>query len=167
MEIHQKIHDLGLDGDIQRTDRFIADDELRLDSESSSNTDPLALAAAELMGKAAGKGGIEAHQFEEFGDSFRSVGSGHFWEMDFQGFCKNSADSQSWIQRVVRILKYHLNLFAIGSKFRSAKRSDGFALVGDRAVGGVDQTDDNSPQGGFAGAAFPDKAKSGSLFNFQ
>ena len=65
MEIHQKIHDLGLDGDIKRTDRFIADDELRLHGESSSNNDPLALAAAELMGEAAGKGGIEANQFEE------------------------------------------------------------------------------------------------------
>ena len=63
LEVHQKVDDLGLDRDIESTDRFVADDEFRFDGEGASNADALALASAKFVGEAAGVGRIEADKF--------------------------------------------------------------------------------------------------------
>ena len=58
LEIHKEVDDLGLDGDVEGADRFIADDELGFNGKGAGDTDPLALAAAKLVGETAGVGGI-------------------------------------------------------------------------------------------------------------
>ena len=63
LEIHQEVDDLGLDRDIEGTDRFVADDKLRFDSEGAGNTDALALASAKFVGEAAGVCRVEADKF--------------------------------------------------------------------------------------------------------
>ena len=63
LEVHQKVNDLGLDRDIEGTDRFVADDKLRFDGEGAGNTDALALAPAKFVGEAAGVGRVEADKF--------------------------------------------------------------------------------------------------------
>jgi hypothetical protein len=63
LEIHQKVDDLGLDRDIEGTDRFVADDKLRFDGEGASNADALALTSAKFVGEAAGVGRVEANKF--------------------------------------------------------------------------------------------------------
>ena len=62
LEVHQKVDDLSLDRDIEGTDRFVADNEFRFDGERAGDADALALAAAELVGKTAGMGRVEADQ---------------------------------------------------------------------------------------------------------
>ena len=49
LQILQQIDDLRLHRNIERTDRLVADDELRIHRERPGNPHPLALAAAELM----------------------------------------------------------------------------------------------------------------------
>ena len=44
-EIHQQVEDLGLHRDIECRDRFVADNELRLDRQRPGNSDPLPLSA--------------------------------------------------------------------------------------------------------------------------
>ena len=63
LEIHQKVDDLGLDRDIEGTDRFVADDKLRFDGEGTGDADALALASAKFVGEAAGVGRVEADKF--------------------------------------------------------------------------------------------------------
>ncbi len=63
LEVHQKVDDLGLDRNIEGTDRFVADDKLRFDGEGASNTDALALTSAKFVGEAAGVGRVEADKF--------------------------------------------------------------------------------------------------------
>ena len=63
LEVHQKVDDLGLDRDIEGTDRFVADDKLRFDGEGAGNTDALALTSAKFVGEAAGVGRVEADKF--------------------------------------------------------------------------------------------------------
>ena len=63
LEVHQKVDDLGLDRDIEGTDRFIADDKLRFDGEGAGNTDALALSSAKFVGEAAGVSRVEADKF--------------------------------------------------------------------------------------------------------
>ena len=49
LEVLQKVQDLGLDRNIQRADRFIADDEARLDCKRTGDADALTLTAGELV----------------------------------------------------------------------------------------------------------------------
>ena len=49
LKILEHIDDLRLNGNIERGDRLIADDELGIDRQRSRNTDSLALTAGELM----------------------------------------------------------------------------------------------------------------------
>ena len=167
LEIHQKIHDLSLDGNVQGTDGFIADNEFRFNGKGTGDTDPLALSPAELVGKASGVGGVESDESQEFRYPFGSVGSGHLGEVNFQRFGKDGADPEPGIQGVVRILKNHLNLFAIGAKRRAGKGANLFSLVGDGAGGGVDESDDDSSHCGFSRAAFSDQTECGAFFNFE
>ena len=66
LEIHQKIHDLSLNGDVQGTDGFVTDNEFGFDSKGAGDADPLALSPAELVGKASGVGRVETDKSEEF-----------------------------------------------------------------------------------------------------
>jgi hypothetical protein len=86
LEIHQKIHDLSLDGNVQGTDGFVADDELRFDSESASNPDSLALTSAELMWKSACKGRIKSHELKKLGHAIHPIRGTHLWKVNFKGF---------------------------------------------------------------------------------
>ena len=63
LEVHQKVDDLGLDRNIEGTDRFVADDKLRFDGEGAGNADALALTSAKFVGESAGVGRVEADKF--------------------------------------------------------------------------------------------------------
>jgi hypothetical protein len=75
-----------LDGNVQGTDGFVADDEFRFDSESASNPDSLALASAELMWKSARKGRIKSHEAKKFGHAIYVIRGTHLWKVNFKGF---------------------------------------------------------------------------------
>src|SRR6478735_7430515 len=59
-EFQEQIDDLRLNRDVERRDRFIADDELRVDRERPRNPDPLPLTAGKLVRIPAAKGWIQA-----------------------------------------------------------------------------------------------------------
>ena len=56
----QQVEDLRLDGDVERGDRLVADDELRLEGERAGDADALALAAGEFVRVAVMWSGVEA-----------------------------------------------------------------------------------------------------------
>ena len=74
LEVLEEVDDLGLDGDIERADGFIADDQFRFDGEGAGDADALALAAAEFVRVTPGVGGIQPDGLQEFGDAFRAGG---------------------------------------------------------------------------------------------
>ena len=66
----QVLHDvehLGLDGDVERRGRLVADEELRLGRQRAGDRDALALAARELVREAPAVRGRQAHGGEQFG----------------------------------------------------------------------------------------------------
>ena len=62
--LHQ-VEDLGLDRDVERRDRLVGDDQLRLERESARDADALALAAGELVRIAPDVARIHAHPLEQ------------------------------------------------------------------------------------------------------
>ena len=67
-QVGQQVEDLGLDRHVERRDRLVADDELRLDRERPGDPDALALAAGELVRVALDVVRVEPDQPEQLGD---------------------------------------------------------------------------------------------------
>src|SRR4051812_27733692 len=109
LEVLKKVHDLGLDGDIQRRDRLVANDELRLHCKRSRDGDPLPLASRELMGIPAHRFSPEPAKIEELKYSLHSFGAIGSEPMDRQRLQQDLLDGHPGIERSVRILKDDLH----------------------------------------------------------
>ncbi len=73
LEALQEVDDLGLDGDVQRGDRFVGDDDLRPEGQTAGDADALALAAGELVRIAVDVLGVEADDVEEVPSTARTA----------------------------------------------------------------------------------------------
>ncbi len=60
LQVLEQVNDLRLDRDVERGDRLVRDDEVRLDGERARNADALTLAARELVRVAVCVVGVEA-----------------------------------------------------------------------------------------------------------
>ncbi len=69
LEVLQQVQDLRLHRDVERRDRLVADDQLRLERERARDADPLALAARELVRVAVVVLGVEADALEQLLDA--------------------------------------------------------------------------------------------------
>jgi hypothetical protein len=85
--------------------------------------------------------------------------------MNFERFGKNGADAEAGIEGVVGILKNHLNHFSVGAEVGTSEGTDGLALVGNGAGGGIDEADDGAAEGGLTRTALPDEAEGATLFD--
>ena len=69
-QIHEQVQHLCLDRHVQRGDRFVADDEFRLDRQRARDTDARALTARELVRKAPHQRRVQADAIELQADVF-------------------------------------------------------------------------------------------------
>ena len=69
LQLEQQVHDLGLDGDVERAHGLVEHHELRLDGERARNADALALTARELVGIAVEEGRTEADRAQKLDDT--------------------------------------------------------------------------------------------------
>ena len=70
--------------------------------------------------------------------------------MNFERFGEDGADAEARIERVVGVLKNHLNLFSVGAEVGTSQGADDMALVGNGAGGGIDEANDSATEGGLA-----------------
>jgi hypothetical protein len=78
LEIAQQVHYLPLDRDIQGGDRFVKDDESRIQGDGPGDADALALASAEFMGIAVQMVAVKAHESGQFGKTVINLAAGEF-----------------------------------------------------------------------------------------
>ena len=67
LKVPKQVHDLSLDGDVERARGFVGNNKLRSDREHPRHADPPLFAARELMGEVGELGLFEAHLFEQIG----------------------------------------------------------------------------------------------------
>ena len=65
LELREQVDDLRLDRDVERGDRLVGDDQLRLQRDRARDADALALAAGELVREAVVVLGVEADDVHE------------------------------------------------------------------------------------------------------
>jgi len=85
--------------------------------------------------------------------------------VNFKRFGENGADAEARIKGIVRVLKNHLNHFAVGAEVGTSEAADDLALVGNGAGGGIDEADDGTTEGGLTRTAFPDEAEGATLLD--
>ena len=73
LQIHHQIDDLSLDRHVERRDRLVADDQLRVQGERPGDADALPLAAGKLVRKAAHLQPTQPDLVEEGGDALLLV----------------------------------------------------------------------------------------------
>ena len=85
LQVAQQVDDLCADRDIERADRFVQDEQLGAERDGACDVDALALAAGELVGIAAERGGIEANLGEEFVEARLNCCIGRFLAVAVRG----------------------------------------------------------------------------------
>lgn len=109
-ELLEEIEDLGLDGDIQRGDGLVCDDEVWFRGECAGDGDSLALSAGELMWVLAAEAGIQSDSFHEGVDGVLQGGFTQFRMAARECFCQCAENRIARVQRGVGILEDHLKV---------------------------------------------------------
>ena len=111
LEVLEQVQDLRLDRDVERRDRLVADDQLRVERERARDPDPLPLAARELVRVAVREARVEADDVEQLADPRRAVAARADPVHD-ERLADDVADGHARVERRVRILEDDLHLAA-------------------------------------------------------
>src|SRR6185369_9086488 len=76
LQVHQQVDDLRLDGDVERGDRLVEHEELRVRGQRARHADALPLPARKLVRVSLAVVGAEPHFFEQLRHAVRAVGGG-------------------------------------------------------------------------------------------
>ena len=108
LELVEQVDDLRLDRDVERGDRLVEHDQLRVDRQRAGDPDPLALAAGELVREAVDVLGVQPDALEQLRVS------ASIWSScdapDAQRRRQDLGDPLAWVQRGLRVLEDHLHL---------------------------------------------------------
>ena len=157
-EVAEEVQNLRLDGDIQRGDRLIGDDELGLDGQRACDGNALALAAGKLVRIFAHEPRRQTDFFHQRADRPGQVGLGDF-AVDLNRLGERGVNGHARVERGVRVLKNHLEIGTCGAQFLAAHVGEGSAAESDGAGGRLDELQDGAAQSGFAAAGLTDESK--------
>ena len=116
LDVREQVHDLGLDGDVERGDGLVADDKVGFQGESPRDADALPLTARELVGHARGQLRVETDDAHEFGDAASPFGTGQLRVLE-KRLGDGAADVEAGIERRMRVLEDHLHARAQRTQF--------------------------------------------------
>jgi hypothetical protein len=138
LEVLQQIDDLGLHGNVQRADRFVANDQLWFHGQGAGNADALALAATEFVRVTVRLRGVQAGVAEKPGNSPGAVGGGCAQVVNFQGLADDLANGHARVKGIVRVLENHLTGPPPGAHLGGAQTGNVFARQQDAPGGRLD-----------------------------
>ena len=168
LQAAQQVQHLCTDGHIQCADGLIGNDELRLHDQRPGDTDALALSAGKFVRKAGSKFRQQAHVPQSLPYSLLPLGGGEVGPDVLQALAHDVAHLGALVQRGLRVLKDHLDLFDdLPVQLAGNSAVDLLALIKDLAAGGGQNAQDGAANGSFAAAAFAYKAEGLALINFK
>ncbi len=132
LQVLQQVDDLRLDGDVQGRNRFVANDEGRVDRQRPRDPDALPLAARKLMRVPVGEVRVEPHQTQQLLDASVAVARRPH-PVVVQGLLDDVAHRHAGIQRSERVLEDHLHLPAHPAQPTAPHLADLLAFEGDLA----------------------------------
>ncbi|HEY0341136.1 MAG TPA: hypothetical protein VGC34_10045, partial [Steroidobacteraceae bacterium] len=109
-ELGEQRHDLLLDCDVEGADGLIAHEEFRPENHRASNTDALALAAAEFVRVAIHEIGGDTYPDEHFCDSASTLLGAEFGTVDTQRLLHDLANGHARVKAGQWVLEHNLQL---------------------------------------------------------
>ena len=109
LQILHEVEDLRLDGHVQGRDRLVGDDQVRRQSQRTSKTDALELAARELVRVAIQDLLGQANLLDDFHDALGDLPLTTCL-LDAHGLGENLVDAHARIHRRVGVLEHHLHV---------------------------------------------------------
>ena len=160
LQFHQQVDDLRLNGDIERRNRFIADDQPGVDDQRARNADTLALPARKLVRVAVDEVGQQAHTVHHRLHAGLDIGLADARRVGLQRFGDDLANGHARVEAGQRVLKDELHIrahifqFAVAHAQQILAKPQHFARTGRHHAG------HGAGQSGFAAAGFTDNAQS-------
>lgn len=153
----EEVEEARLNRDIEGANGFVADEDLRLYGEGAGDEDTLALATAELGGKAVEAIGGQMDLFKKGGHPGETFGPAQLGKVDGEGLGQELADGQTRIEGVPWVLKNQLHAFADGRQKPGGQGSEIGSVEEDGSGTGAQKADNGSGYCTFAGTAFTDE----------
>ena len=158
LQVLEQVEDLRLHRDVERRDRLVADDQLRVDGERARDADALALAAGELVREAVVVLRVEADDLEQLLDAALDLGVGAEL-VHLERLGDDEADALARVQRRVRVLEDHHHLAPDRPHLRAREVRDVAPVEDDLAAGRVEQAHDAARHRRLAAAGLADDAE--------
>ena len=158
-QIAQQIYDLGLDGNVQRADWLVADQQLRIQHHRACDADALALAAAELMRITVDVVGTQPDARQHGGNRGAATGAIHFRPVHPQRFRDRFSHGHAWIETRERVLENDLQVAAQRPQFALTQVLDGPAEPHDGTGSRPDQLQHRARQRRFSATGFADQSE--------
>ena len=109
LQLHQEVHERALDRDVERRDRFVAEDQIRVGRKSPGDGDALLLAPAELVRQPVEVTRGQAHRLQQVLGAIPRGLATHATQQR-QRPENGVAHASHRIERGVRVLEHHLDL---------------------------------------------------------
>ena len=143
LQIKHQVDDLRLDRHVERRDRFVGDDQLRLERQRARDADALALAAGELVREALRHLGLKADAPQEVRHLVARLGaSGEL--MHEQRFGDRRADAEARVEAGEGVLEDHLRAASHVAQRALPEIEHVLAVDDDGAALGFDQPHDGA-----------------------
>ena len=162
LQVLKHIDDLRLNRDIQRGDRLIADDELRVHSQRTGDADTLTLTARELVRVAVGMLTVQADTLQQGDDLVVALLGVGAQVVDVDALAHNVADRHAGVKARVGVLEHNLHTAAVGQHVHRDLLflvKQHLAVIDDGAVRRLIQTQQGAAGGGLAAAGLADQTQ--------
>ena len=154
LQLFEQVQNLRLNGNVQRGNRLVANDDFGVHRQSAGNADTLTAAAVQLMRiyigialcQTNGTHQLQGTLFNRFPALNQLMLDNRLADKLHNGFTR--------VQRRERILENHLHFLAQWAHFLTAQLGDIVALEDDFAAGGLNQLQDAAAGGRFTAAGF-------------
>ena len=159
LQLLHQVDDLGLHRDVERRDRLVADEHLRVQRDAAGDADALPLATRELVGVAVDVLGVEPDEVEQLLDPLAAPTLRHDVLVDLERLSDDVADRHPGVERGVGVLEDDLDVATQPAHLAPGRAAPVGTLEDDLARGGLLEAHEQPAQRGLATAGLADDAE--------
>ena len=152
LQIDEQIDDLRLNRDVKCRDRFISNNQGRIECQCAGDAKSLTLPARELMGVPIHSVGFKPYLFKQSNHPLLDLRRAALVKV-LERFADKPPRRKFWVEGGIRILKHHLHLAAVGTHLGSGNLRDIGPLEIDLSTGRFEQPQHHSPHRRLTAAA--------------
>ncbi len=157
-QLCEQVHDLSLNRHVERRDRLVEHDELRIERDGARHADALPLAAGEFVRIAVDPARREPHLREQLRDAALGLGA-PCQAVHLERLAHDVEHAKPRIERAVRVLEHDLHRAPEAAQVRGAGGAHVGAVEDDAARGRLDEPEQRAPDGRLARPRFAYQAE--------